>query len=67
MSNDESINASSGKDSLYEEPEYDSDGNIVERGEEPESSVLEEDDSVVPDDHDSVNPDDHDSVVPDDQ
>ena len=43
MSDDESSNASSGKDSLYEEPEYDSDGNIVERGEEPESSVLEED------------------------
>ena len=42
MSNKETSNASSGKDSLYEEPEYNSDGNIVKEGEEPESSASEE-------------------------
>ena len=42
MSDEEASNSSSGKDSLYKEPEYDSDGFYVEKGEQPESSSSEE-------------------------
>ena len=42
MSNKETSNASSGQDYLYKEPDYNSDGNIVKKWEEPESSASEE-------------------------
>ena len=42
MSDKEAINASSRKDSLDKESEYNGNGNIVKKGEEPKSSAPEE-------------------------